>query len=87
MLNSIENFKKIISFLKPLPYWLRMLILVFVVSLLFCFTLVSCGAMTSATIRHIQPNTNTSISIQNTTQMDTDVNTTADVSSQINPIK
>lgn len=33
--------------------------------------------MTSATIRHIQPNTNTSIHISNNTDMDTDVNTTA----------
>lgn len=37
----------------------------------------SCGTMTSATIRNIQPNTNTSIHISNNNTQDTDVNTTA----------
>lgn len=33
--------------------------------------------MTSATIRNIQPNTSTAIHITNNTEMQTDVNTTA----------
>lgn len=40
--------------------------------------------MTSATIRNIQPNTSTSISIQNNNSMDTDVNTTANPSVSFN---
>lgn len=37
----------------------------------------SCGTMTSATIRNIQPNTSTAIHITNNTEMQTEVNSTA----------
>lgn len=74
------------SWMKNLPVWLRaiVLLLLSVLALIASMSLSACGTMTSATIRNIQPNTSTAITISNNTQQDTDINTTADVSANLN---
>lgn len=81
----MENVNKFLNFVKTLPVAgkvLTLIIIILISVILFFFT--SCGTMTSATIRNIQPNTSTSISIQNNNSMDTDVNTTANPSVSFN---
>lgn len=71
--------KRFFEWLKSIPFWARVVVLFAIGAVVAIVTMsfVSCGTMTSATIRNIQPNTQTQISISNNTNMDTDVNTDA----------
>lgn len=77
--------KTLFEWLKTLPVWLRsvVLILLAALALIASFSMSACGTMTSATIRNIQPNTNTNITISNNTNQTTDV----DVNTQLDSIK
>lgn len=70
---------KFFAWLKTIPFWARIVVLIALGAVVTIATMsfVACGTMTSATIRNIQPNTQTQISISNNTNMDTDVNTDA----------
>lgn len=49
----MDRIKKIFDFLKPLPYWLRLVliaILVMVASIVYCLGLSSCGQISKVTV-------------------------------------
>ena len=71
--------QKLYQWLKTLPLWLRAIVLVLIscLVLIASTSLSACGTMTSATIRNIQPNTNTAINITSNTHNETEVNTSA----------
>lgn len=49
----MERIKKIFDFFKPLPYWLRFVLValvVLVVSIVYCFTLSACGQISKVTV-------------------------------------
>lgn len=77
--------KTLFEWLKTLPVWLRSVVLILLAALAFIASLSmsACGTMTSATIRNIQPNTNTNITISNSTNQTTDV----DVNTKLDSIK
>lgn len=76
----MEKMTNFLSWLKTLPIWQRVLALLAMalIVLIASMSLSACGTLTSATIRNIQPNTNTQIHISNQNSQNTEVNTTAE---------
>lgn len=77
----MERIRKLFEFLKPLPYWLRFVLVALVVtvaSVVYCFTLSACGqiskvivtsttaGVTVQTTQHKQDSTATNITVNPT---------------------